>query len=337
MTRFEDQNTLVFGKEGGVYVVGANTPAARTLAERVVPPSASVRTPAGKPVFDVFKVSPDAARDYLGSLRLKAVDADIGRVVAIKAYEDVDLLAGTQSRLGLVWDVKKRAFPAWPDLKLFGHLVDGGGAPWSRNPDLSPYPVPDWEDGDVVLSWFDLDPPSSTPLGGYWLEIGFYEPYIMARPQVYEGDRELGATLRLGPIKVRGATQPVVRTPLGVYGEDEISLGAMESQGNEIKLIWRALKRPTRDYTVFIHALDAEGRMVAQHDGRPQAGSYPTDRWEVGEVIQDLHVLDGKLASAVKLEVGLYARPSLERLRATAPDGAPNGDALMISLPRPEG
>ena len=41
------------------------------------------------------------------------------------------------------------------------------------------------------------------------------------------------------------------------------------------------------DYTVFIHLLDEEGRIVAQQDGEPFGGAYPTSVWQQGELLGD--------------------------------------------------
>ena len=46
------------------------------------------------------------------------------------------------------------------------------------------------------------------------------------------------------------------------------------------------------DYAVFLHLLDAEGRIAQQWDAPPTGGWYPTAYWKPGEVVLDEHTLD---------------------------------------------
>jgi hypothetical protein len=55
-----------------------------------------------------------------------------------------------------------------------------------------------------------------------------------------------------------------------------------------ITLAWRAGSVPDRAYTVLLHLVDGEGRLLAQADGPPER---PTTSWRAGEVIVDERVL----------------------------------------------
>lgn len=41
------------------------------------------------------------------------------------------------------------------------------------------------------------------------------------------------------------------------------------------------------DYVVFVHLVDTDGQLVAQMDGQPFEGRYPTSWWTPGERIVD--------------------------------------------------
>jgi len=56
-----------------------------------------------------------------------------------------------------------------------------------------------------------------------------------------------------------------------------------------LTLYWRVTGQPRRDYKIFVHLLDAKGRIVAQADAPPMEGTYPTSAWQVGEVLADGH------------------------------------------------
>jgi len=59
----------------------------------------------------------------------------------------------------------------------------------------------------------------------------------------------------------------------------------------DIRLIWHALGRQNRNWTVFIHLLDANEQIVAQDDVQPQAGAFPMKQWVAGDWIEDRHAL----------------------------------------------
>ena len=76
-----------------------------------------------------------------------------------------------------------------------------------------------------------------------------------------------------------------------------------------VTLDWLADAAPGQDLTVFVHLLDIEGRLVAQHDGPPRQGDYPTWAWRPGDRVPDTHtlILPPDLSPGVyQLQVGLY-------------------------------
>lgn len=50
-----------------------------------------------------------------------------------------------------------------------------------------------------------------------------------------------------------------------------------------VDIYWRAVRRPTRDYSVFLHLIDEQGLIVAQRDSYPQSGRSPTSDWQTAE------------------------------------------------------
>jgi hypothetical protein len=87
---------------------------------------------------------------------------------------------------------------------------------------------------------------------------------------------------------------------------------ALEGKDGSLSLVlyWRCLERVEKDYTVFVHLLDAEGNIVAQGDSPPVEGHYPTTMWTVGEIVRDEHPLVGPseaMARGVRFAVGWYS------------------------------
>jgi hypothetical protein len=103
-------------------------------------------------------------------------------------------------------------------------------------------------------------------------------------------------------------------------------------QPASLTLYWRAQAPPPARYTVFVHVLDASGQVVAQFDGPPVHGLYPSDAWWPGQIIADEHSLalpDG----ATTLLIGLYDPASMARLPVTDGKGqAVPEDAIWVQV-----
>jgi hypothetical protein len=69
-----------------------------------------------------------------------------------------------------------------------------------------------------------------------------------------------------------------------------------------------------QNYTVFLHALDADGKIVGQIDRWPQDGAYPTSTWRPGDCIVDAYTFTERAPSWERIVLGLYDA-QLQRLR----------------------
>jgi hypothetical protein len=142
---------------------------------------------------------------------------------------------------------------------------------------------------------------------------------------------------KVGPIIDESAIDHVVNARVG---DDFILLGyALESfqvrpgETIDLTLYWEAAKKPTEDYTVFVHLLDANGQLVAQQDNQPQDGLYPTKFWDAGERVQDEYALTvdtGALAGEYTLVVGMYTLETLQRLPVMDASGRLLPDGLFL-------
>lgn len=59
----------------------------------------------------------------------------------------------------------------------------------------------------------------------------------------------------------------------------------------QVTLFWEAQAKINQRYKVFLHLLDDQGHLIAQHDGEPGGGNIPTLDWQPGETIVDNHGL----------------------------------------------
>ncbi|MBI4301726.1 MAG: glycosyltransferase family 39 protein [Chloroflexi bacterium] len=106
-------------------------------------------------------------------------------------------------------------------------------------------------------------------------------------------------------------------------GYDLSATSLAPGQTLKLSLYWQALGQPDKDYTVFTHLLDNQGRAWGGHDGYPVSGSAPTSQWTSGRAIIDQHELT--LAANAPpgnyhVEIGLYELASGRRLMTAEGD-----------------
>lgn len=180
-----------------------------------------------------------------------------------------------------------------------------------------------WQDADLVLrgdGWSLAQP------------VQVYGPYSrdwhgFSVPAEAQETAELalvlpdGTSQHLARLPVETAdrlfTAPGYQTPLAAAFTDVAVLEGFTLETARIPagedftltLVWQAQVTPVASYVVFNHLLDANGRVIAQHDGVPVDGTRPTTSWVAGEYLVDTHRLEflhPDYRGPAHLEVGLY-------------------------------
>ncbi len=124
---------------------------------------------------------------------------------------------------------------------------------------------------------------------------------------------------------VRGEDGAVVSHPLSVplgekvrfLGFDLARMEISDRKRLEVWLYWQGLSPMHEDYTIFVHLTDAAGQVMAQHDGYPLDGSYPTSAWPVGVILADrveIPIPPDLPPGEYTLKTGMYLLSTLERL-----------------------
>jgi hypothetical protein len=233
------------------------------------------------------------------------------------------------------------------DFVIFNRLLDnsqvayGGYDRRARENDSTLF----WAPGEVITDSFAVPIAVDAPPGVYTLNLGWYrrvngqaESLPLLDPQ--SGQPTGQTALTLGPFKVGGPppevtlTQAAPQTEVNaILGEEIKLLGfdiANERTANgeissprllassplRLTLYWQALRPPSADYTVFVHLRNAVGETVAQKDGPPAGGIYPTGLWDSGEIIKDEIIipLEQLAPGQYELVVGLYDLATGSRL-----------------------
>jgi len=267
------------------------------------------------------------------------LDLQLGEAVALTGYDrwPRSPRPGQTLRVSLYWQALR---PLEAEYHTFVHLLDAGGrtvAQSDRQPGGVYYPATLWQPGERLRDDHVLDIPPGTPDGAYTLLAGMY---------ALAGD---GSLLPLGEPVVIGwlGVKSQVPTEVGpiphrldaTFDEQLQLLGYGAEAGDSalaVTLHWRCLRPLDADYTVFVHLLDAKGQVVAQHDGQPQGGAYPSSICDAGEVVVDEHVLPlpaGLPPGAYRLRTGLYLLETGQRLPTES--GADSVGLGPVDLPEP--
>jgi hypothetical protein len=101
-----------------------------------------------------------------------------------------------------------------------------------------------------------------------------------------------------------------------------------------LTLYWEALGPVEGDYTVFVHLLGEQERVIAQRDTPLDLGAQPTSEWQPGQVVADPYLLALPEAAYAPdkavWEVGLYDARTGQRLRTS--DGGDNLRFGVVSV-----
>jgi len=124
-----------------------------------------------------------------------------------------------------------------------------------------------------------------------------------------------------------------------LIGYDLDKTTARAGETLRLTLYWQVAARLDKDYTVFVHLLDVENRVVGQRDSQPLNGDYPTSFWRAGEIVQDVYEvpIDAQAKPGRHtLEVGMYLLATGERLPVLDAQGQPVADRRILLQPQIE-
>ncbi len=228
---------------------------------------------------------------------------------------------GDTLRVTLYW--RARA-PMSESYRVFVHLIGldnrfAGGA--DVIPARGAFPTVYWQPGDIVRDDVLVPVAANALPGKYTIEVGLYPVGQPGARLATVGSDDDRALLDAVKVAAREAVAYAPQVRVGATFADKAELIGYDArvQDNALRLTlyWQSLAPFDRDYTVFVHLLDRNGKSIAQQDQQPQAGNYPTSIWDTGEQIRDDYTLplppNAPLAQ-YHLELGMYRQDTGERL-----------------------
>jgi hypothetical protein len=232
------------------------------------------------------------------------------------------LLPGQNATLSLWWRANGQPTASY-SLRTQAMAPDGTLA-FDETQALSRVPSDTWESGQVVREYYDLAVDPATTSGEYRLQLSLAPT---------DGPAS-GATLDLGNVAIKARTReyrlPRVSHLANVSLDSSLLLRGYDvtvsqdpDRDVELTLFWQAKRRVPSSYKVFVHLVDASGRIVAQADSVPADGLASTDSWLPGEVVVDKHKLTNVSPGRYHILVGLYDPMTGARLPALDDTGGP--------------
>lgn len=265
--------------------------------------------------------------------------ADFDHHIELVGYDITRNIApGKLNDVRLFWSTRT---PIQQEVSLFVHLLDVRGEVVAGAND---YPANGlrmnlWQPGTIVPDLHQLAIDAALAPGKYSIELGFYRPSNDSRLPVWvEGRRQPDDRVLLAPFKVAVKADPAIQPQavLNARFGDAVALSGYTVEAGSplrVRLFWSALRFIDRDYTVFVHVLDGSGKIVAQADQQPLAGTYPTSIWDANEKVQDevtIQMPSDIAAGAYKLEIGMYDSETQKRLPLTSATNT--ADAIVVPL-----
>jgi 4-amino-4-deoxy-L-arabinose transferase-like glycosyltransferase len=256
------------------------------------------------------------------------------QLLGFGVLRDHALLPGEAVEVDLFWqtlaDPGADFLPRLQLLNAEGQSV----ADQTEKPVAGTYPTAWWRAGELVCDPHALPVPAAVPAGRYRLALSLIRA-IDGLPVEFRTGQ---STVDLAEIEVEGRehmyTSPApmhsqvarLGTSVELIGYDLQSPIADPQSPIALTLHWHALATPDRNYYTFVHLLDEDANIVAQHDGPPGNGKLPTLGWLPGEYLLDPHSLQLPQelpAGDYRLAVGLYDPATNIRL----------GDEIILDTP----
>lgn len=229
-----------------------------------------------------------------------------------------DLQPGQPIELTLFWQADQSSPRPGP---VTVRAIDGSGriaGAWSGEVGGA-YPTNRWQAGTLVRDSVSVDLNLGAPTGTYRVEA------LWSRlAPVFLGEVDITSRNHAFTVPQVGTG---VNIPAGDFGRLARWEGSIDPAGKlvSVTLYWVDAKPADRSWTVFVHLVDDEGRILAQSDTVPAAGAAPTQSWMANEVIADTHRIAIQNRGTFRVRVGMYDPKTNERVAFGSQDFADLG------------
>lgn len=184
-----------------------------------------------------------------------------------------------------------------------------------------------WRPDQVMPLNYSLAVGPNLPAGRYQLQVGLIDQLSRQRIPLVTGQK----AAIVNEFEVSGP-EILTDTNFGSFFRLEGYTLAPDSEGLKINLFWRALESPDSDYTAFVHIVNADDQIVAQNDGEPFEGRYPTSTWAPGELFAEERIVSPIPDGEYRIYIGWYRHQEdgWKRLHAVSQGSSAATDHLLL-------
>lgn len=269
--------------------------------------------PAGGPSVTVYRAT---YRDRMQNV----VDHELAAGVRLVGYDVYgEARPGVDLDVALYHRIEAAPYEGRRGYRVQLGVEDGSGARWNSTDDPVTFRPAEWDAGGRFVSWHRVQVPAEAARGPY---------EVLARWWDEESDAPAGQWVSLSSARLEGPRGSGLQA---VFGPGlrllESSVQLQQGDGGDtlaVELLLQAEMPFDQSYTLFLHALDADGQRVGQRDSATGGGLFPIDLWSPGQVVRDVYRVPVDVAEVrrpYRLALGFYDWRTGERLPAVGPDG----------------
>lgn len=337
-----ERSVVILQKDGSVLVPQPLSDSQSVRLDELLKTGQPLTSPFGQTVATELRI--DNLGDFVSPLNpTRPLDVDFGGQIKLFGYnlDPLRVAPGDKVRVTYYWQA---LVDGEFDYSVVSTLLDSFSEGIGKRIAEPVYETTLWRRGAVVLDSFDFQIPSSAHNGKYRFEVGLIslnapeEPLAVSQSE----DRLLLDAFTAS----RQAVNPgAISNPLGMLlgetplftllGYDLERPTVRRGEPLHLTLYWKSERRVATDYSIFLHLLDAEGKMLVQQDGPPEAGNAPTSWWLPGDIIADAHTL--LIPSEIRpgrymLAIGVYDSLRGPRLPIFDLAGESRGDSWELPV-----
>ena len=266
----------------------------------------------------------------------------VARLVAYEVEPRVVEPGGSLS-VTLYWEALE---PTDKDLSIYIHIFGKNGEKIGQRdsyPGAGTYPTSLWSEGEVIRDKFLVTVSESAqgPVAAE-VEVGLYRHDRMAPVSVTDPSGQSVGRPILTRVKVRVPTQAGDPEHALDAGFGQVRLVGFDLESTKVRpgvqqaitLYWQVTGTLSRDYTVFMHLVDAGEEIAGQGDAPPMRDEYPTSFWGSDEYLEDQHILrvrEDAEPGPHQLYVGLYDPADGSRLPVLDARSQVIGDRVHVT------
>ncbi len=184
-----------------------------------------------------------------------------------------------------------------------------------------------WHPDQVMPLSYSLAVPLDLPDGQYQLQVSLIDQLSRQRVPLVTGQK-----MAIARTFMIAGPQILTDVNFGNFFRLEGYTLDPTSEGLKIILFWRTVESPDSDYTVFVHIVNADNQIVAQNDGEPFEGRYPTSTWTPGELFADERIVSPIPDGEFQIYIGWYRHQEdgWKRLSTVSQGTSPATDHFLL-------